>query len=163
HRDRADSAPAVPRPGQIPVQRRRSRPGDALRDLRPARHRPRAGRAPPFRSLRRLPRGDDRRVRRAERPRLERRAAQVHGDPARAYQSWLRWLGGRSVVLAGAPPDYSARAEANLVGSGGSGLLPVFWSPHVTIFEVPDASPIVTGAGDATVMWMWPSRLVVSV
>jgi hypothetical protein len=82
---------------------------------------------------------------------------------ARAYQSWLRSLGVRYVVLTDAPPDYSSRSEAVLVGSGGSGLLPVFWSPHVTIFEVPDASPIVTGAGDATVMWMWPSRLVVSV
>jgi hypothetical protein len=86
-----------------------------------------------------------------------------HGLAARAYQSWLRSLGVRYVVLTDAPPDYSARAEANLVGSGGSGLPPVFWSRHVTIFEVPDASPIVTGAGDATVMWMWPSRLVVSV
>ena len=82
---------------------------------------------------------------------------------AKAYQDWLRSLGVRYVVLADAPPDYSSRTEANLVGSGRSGLLPVFWSPHVTIFEVPRASPIVTGAGDATVMWMWPSRLVVSV
>ena len=41
-------------------------------------------RSPPLRPLRGLPRGAARRVRRAERPRLERRAPQVRGDPARA-------------------------------------------------------------------------------
>ena len=36
----------------------------------------------------------------------------------RAYQEWLRSLGVRYVVLAAAPADYSARAEAALLRSG---------------------------------------------
>ena len=41
---------------------------------------------------------------------------------ARAYESWLRGLGVRYVVLSDAPPDYSSRAEATLIRSGRSGL-----------------------------------------
>ena len=82
---------------------------------------------------------------------------------ARAYVSWLRGLGVRYVVLSDAPPDYSSRGEAALVRSGRSGLKPVFWSAHVEIFEVPNPQPLVTGAGDANVFWLWPTRLVFSV
>jgi hypothetical protein len=82
---------------------------------------------------------------------------------ARAYQRWLRGLGVRYVVLTDAPPDYSSRAEAALVRSGRSGLVNVFHSLHVDVYEVPDARPIVTGSGDATVMWLYPTRLVFSV
>ena len=45
---------------------------------------------------------------------------------ARAYESWLRGLGVRYVVLSDAPPDYSSRGEAALIRSGRSGLEPVF-------------------------------------
>ena len=41
---------------------------------------------------------------------------------ARAYESWLRGLGVRYVVLSDAPPDYSSRGEAALIRSGRSGL-----------------------------------------
>ncbi len=82
---------------------------------------------------------------------------------ARAYQSWLRGLGVRYVVLTDAPPDYSSRAEAALIRSGRSGLVEVFRSVHVDVYEVPHARPIVTGAGDATVLWLEPTRLVLSV
>jgi len=82
---------------------------------------------------------------------------------AHAYQDWLRSLGVRYVVLTDAPPDYSARGEARLVRSGRSGLVRVFQSLHVDVYEVPHASPIVTGAGDATVLWLEPTRLVFSV
>jgi hypothetical protein len=82
---------------------------------------------------------------------------------AHAYQSWLRDLGVRYVVLTDAPPDYSSRAEAALVRSGRSGLVQVFHSLHVDIYEVPHAKPIVTGAGQSTVMWLEPTRLVFSV
>ena len=80
-----------------------------------------------------------------------------------AYQSWLRGLGVRYVVITDAPPDYSARAEALLIRSGRSGLVPVFRSLHVTVYELPDASPIVTGRAEASVHWMWPTRIVFSV
>ena len=67
---------------------------------------------------------------------------------ARAYQCWLRGLGVRYVVLTDAPPDYSSRAEAALVRSGRSGLMNVFTSAHVDVYEVPHPQPLVTGAGD---------------
>src|SRR6478735_9275363 len=82
---------------------------------------------------------------------------------ARAYQRWLRGLGVRYVVLSDAPPDYSSRGEAALVRSGRSGLVEVFHSLHVDVYEVPHASPIVTGAGDATVLWLEPTRLILAV
>ena len=82
---------------------------------------------------------------------------------ARAYQRWLRGLGVRYVVLTDAPPDYSSRAEAALIRSGRSGLVEVFRSVHVDVYEVPHARPIVTGAGDATVLWLEPTRLVLAV
>src|SRR5690349_5137796 len=58
-RDRADSAPAVPRPGQVPVQRRGSRPGCALRHPRPARDGAGAGGTTSGRPLRGVPRSEE--------------------------------------------------------------------------------------------------------
>ena len=86
-----------------------------------------------------------------------------HNLAARTYTQWLRGLGVRYVVITDAPPDYSSRGEAALVNSGHSGLVPVFSSLHVRVFELKDASPIVTGKGDANVFWMWPTRMVFSV
>jgi hypothetical protein len=77
-----------------------------------------------------------------------------------SYEAWLRAQGVRYVVLADAPTDYSARAEAALVRSGTTSLVRVFQSAHVSVYELPEAAPIVTGAGDATVLWMWPTRIV---
>jgi hypothetical protein len=82
---------------------------------------------------------------------------------ARAYQSWLRALGVRYVVITDAPPDYSARGEAALIRSGHSGLVPVFRSLHVVVYELHDASPIVTGSGDSSILWMYPTRMVFTV
>jgi hypothetical protein len=70
---------------------------------------------------------------------------------ARAYLAWLHRLGVRYVVLTGAPPDYSARAEAALLRSGTSGLKPVFRSRGVTILGVPKPREVVTGP--------WPARV----
>jgi hypothetical protein len=64
---------------------------------------------------------------------------------AAAYRSWLRSLGVRYVVLSDAPPDYSSRAEASLLVSGRSGLRVVFLAAHLTIYELPGATPIVSG------------------
>jgi hypothetical protein len=77
-----------------------------------------------------------------------------------AYLAWLRGLGVRYVVLTSAPVDYSARGEARLVTSGRSKLLPVFWSPRVRIFEVPNAQRIVTGPGPAGVLELTETRIV---
>jgi hypothetical protein len=77
----------------------------------------------------------------------------------RAYLEWLRSLGVRYVLLTGAPVDYSARGEARLVTSGRSKLRPVFWSPQVRIFEVPNARRIVTGPGPAGVLAFTETRI----
>jgi hypothetical protein len=82
---------------------------------------------------------------------------------ARDYRAWLRRFSVRYVLVTDAPPDYSAREEAALVRSGRSGLRPVFHSAHATIYEVPDARPLVTGPAPASVLYLWPTRIVVVV
>jgi len=79
---------------------------------------------------------------------------------ASVYQAWLRQMAVRYVVLTDAPVDYSARQEAKLLRSGRSGLVLVRKLPHQSIYELPDATPLVTGPAPATVLWLWPSRLV---
>jgi hypothetical protein len=80
-----------------------------------------------------------------------------------AYRTWLRGLGVRYVVLAAAKPDYSARAEAGLLRSGRSGLVPVLLSPTVSVYELPRAEPIVTGPAHADVRRLRPSQLLLEV
>jgi hypothetical protein len=82
---------------------------------------------------------------------------------AQTYLRWLRSLGVRYVVLTNAAPDYSARAEAAIVGGPRSPLRPVFRSLELTIYEVPGATPIVTGPGVARVLSMSESRIVARV
>ena len=81
----------------------------------------------------------------------------------RAYRAWLQRLAVKYVVVANGPPDYSARAEANLLSSGRSGMPIAFWSPDVTIYSVPRAQPVVTGPAPATIMRLLPTRLLVHV
>ncbi|HET7127988.1 MAG TPA: hypothetical protein VFJ93_02815 [Gaiellaceae bacterium] len=81
----------------------------------------------------------------------------------RAYRAWLRRLAVRYVLLTDAPVDYSSRREAALIRTGRSGLIPVKVLPHMTVYELRDATPLVTGPASATVMWLWPQRLVVAV
>jgi hypothetical protein len=69
-----------------------------------------------------------------------------------AYRHWLRGLGVRYVVRTSAPPDYSAVAEAALVGSGRAGLEPVFHTPALTVYAVPFPRELVTGPGRARVL-----------
>lgn len=65
----------------------------------------------------------------------------------RQYLHWLRRLGVRYVVLTRAPLDYSARSEATLLVSGGSGLRAVYRSRTTTVFAVPNPRAILTGPG----------------
>ena len=81
----------------------------------------------------------------------------------RAYRAWLRELGVRYVVLAAATPDYSAKAEADLLRSGQSGLVPIFRSPTVTVYKLPHARPIVTGPAKAHVVSFIPSAALLYV
>jgi hypothetical protein len=80
-----------------------------------------------------------------------------------SYAKWLRALGVRYVVLSDAPLDYSARAEAALLRSARSGLLPVFRSRHMTIYELPHAAGIVSGAAPARLRAISATRLVIDV
>jgi hypothetical protein len=63
------------------------------------------------------------------------------GPPA--YVDWLRKVSVRYVVLTSAPPDYSSRAEAQLLRSGRSGLKVVHRTATATVFEVPSPRPLV--------------------
>jgi hypothetical protein len=82
---------------------------------------------------------------------------------AKAYLQWLRSLGVRYVVLSDAPPDYSSRAEASLVRSGLSGLVPVFYTQSLTIYAVPHPRAIVTGPGRPVLTSLTGSHLKVVV
>jgi hypothetical protein len=87
-----------------------------------------------------------------------------HAITPAAYEAWLRAQGVRYVVLADAPPDYSARNEAALIRSGGTSLVRVFRSLHVSVYELPHATPIITSTrARASVLFMWPTRIVAQV
>jgi hypothetical protein len=49
----------------------------------------------------------------------------------------------RYVVLPRGELDYSATAEAHLLSSGRSGLVPVYRDANVAIFELPAATPLL--------------------
>jgi hypothetical protein len=77
--------------------------------------------------------------------------APLYGPLSRdAYRRWLSDMGVRYVLLPDAHRDTSARAEALLVHRGG--VLPrVARLPDWTVYEVPEATPIVTPASGARV------------
>jgi hypothetical protein len=78
---------------------------------------------------------------------------------AHAYLRWLHALGVKYVVLSDGPTDYSAHAEATLVKSGRVGLLPVFATRDVTVYEVPDAQPIVTGPAHPSIALLGEAKI----
>ena len=78
------------------------------------------------------------------------------------YINWLRNLGVRYVVLTDAPTDYSAKQEALLIQSGRTALVPVLRSPHMTIYSVPHARPIVTGPGSAQLVELAQTHIVLN-
>jgi hypothetical protein len=62
------------------------------------------------------------------------------------YRNWLRLLGVRYVALSDAPPDFAARRESEIVGSGLNGLRLVWQSAHWRVFELLRPAPLVSGA-----------------
>jgi len=76
------------------------------------------------------------------------------------YDAWLRSLGVRFVLLPDAPPDYSSRHEAALIRSGRVNLKLVYRSAHIRVYEVPHASPMITGPAGGTVLYLEPTRIV---
>ena len=81
----------------------------------------------------------------------------------RSYVRWLRSMGVRYVLLTTARPDYSARAEAALVGSGRSPLEAVYRTPDLIVYEVPSATPIITGPRPARLSRMGESTIVATI
>jgi hypothetical protein len=81
----------------------------------------------------------------------------------KAYLDWLRRLGVRYVVLTDAPVDYSARGEAALLRSGRTPLRRVLTGPHLTVYEVPHATSILTGPAGARIITLTESRIVLAV
>ena len=79
---------------------------------------------------------------------------------APTYEAWLRSQGVRYVLLSDATPDYSSLNEAALVRSGKTSLVPVFRSTHIVVYELPHATPLITGAHDSSVLWMYPTHIV---
>ena len=78
-----------------------------------------------------------------------------------AYLAWLRGLGVRYVVLANAPPDYSAEAESDLLKSGRLPLRIVVATRNLTIYSVPSPRPIVTGPGASRIVSMREAGMTV--
>jgi len=76
------------------------------------------------------------------------------------YDAWLRSVGVRYVVLPDAPLDYSAKAEAALIRSGRSGLRALGGAGHLRFYELPQASPIVTGPGRPRLLSLAGGRVV---
>ena len=78
-----------------------------------------------------------------------------------AYRAWLRSLGIRYVLL----PDtqlgrVGEEREGELLRSGRSGLLEVAQAGDVTIYELPDAEPVLAGPGTARVTEMSHDHVV---
>src|SRR5262249_53179629 len=86
-----------------------------------------------------------------------------HRFGAAAYVRWLRNLGVRYVVQTDSPPDYSSKAEDELLSSGRTRLPVVFRSSHETIYLVPDPRPLVTGPAPAHVTSLTESEVKLSV
>jgi hypothetical protein len=70
---------------------------------------------------------------------------------AAAYGSWLRSVGVRYVVLAMDTIPPGSASEARLLRSGGSGLERVYAGSNGSVYELPHATPIITGPGRAAV------------
>jgi hypothetical protein len=79
-----------------------------------------------------------------------------------SYLRWLRGLGVRYIVLTAAPTDYSSSAEAALIRSGRSGLRLALRTSKLTVWEVPDARPIVTGEGHPRVLSLEATKIRLS-
>jgi hypothetical protein len=62
-----------------------------------------------------------------------------------AYQSWLRSLGVKYVMLPDVSLDYSSQAEAALIRSGRSGLVLASTAPHWRFYRLAKPTGIVSG------------------
>ncbi|MCB9011645.1 MAG: hypothetical protein H6531_07420 [Actinobacteria bacterium] len=82
---------------------------------------------------------------------------------AASYQAWMRRTGIRYVLLPDDPLDYTGQREAELLRSGRSGLSLVASVGDWTMYELPDATPIVTPASSARVVRLTSESLVMRI
>lgn len=68
------------------------------------------------------------------------------------YRAWLRSVGVRYVLAAHDNPASGSWPEMRLVRGGHSGLVRVFHSPNGDVYELPHATPILTGPGPAAIL-----------
>jgi hypothetical protein len=79
---------------------------------------------------------------------------------AAAYRSWLREMGVRFVILPKTRLGQKGEErEARLLRSGGSGLSAVFSDRNVTIYELAQPAPILTGPGAPRITRLDHSRI----
>jgi hypothetical protein len=79
---------------------------------------------------------------------------------AASYRDWLRQMGVRFVVLPETRLGQKGEErEARLLRSGRSGLSPVFADRNVTIYELPQPAPILTGPGSPQITRLDHSRI----
>lgn len=77
-----------------------------------------------------------------------------------SYRTWLRQHAVRFVVLPHLPLEaIDAQREASLLRSPASGLRTVLRTPDATIYELPRATPLITGPARATITSIRSSRL----
>lgn len=82
------------------------------------------------------------------------------GLDARRYRTWLRRRAVRYVVLPHTDLDaFGARREAALVRARATGLRLVWRSPDASLYEVPDAAPMLTGPGRSRIDRLAPALL----
>ncbi|HSC49998.1 MAG TPA: hypothetical protein VLD16_07015 [Gaiellaceae bacterium] len=73
------------------------------------------------------------------------------GLTAAGYRAWLRSVGVRYVLLPRDTPAAGSVTQARLLKSGTSGLVRVFAGSDGSVYELPDATPILTGPGRSAV------------
>jgi hypothetical protein len=77
-----------------------------------------------------------------------------------AYRAWLHSVGVRYVVLPHTKLDpVDGAREARMLTSPGSGMRTVLSSPTVTVLEVPDPTPIITGDAAARLTRVTPGTI----
>jgi hypothetical protein len=78
----------------------------------------------------------------------------------RTYRSWLRAHGVRYVIVPKLPLEaIDAAREATIAYARGSGLSRVWSGRAATIYELPEATPILTGPGAATITHLDSNRI----
>jgi hypothetical protein len=76
-----------------------------------------------------------------------------------AYRAWLRSVGVRYVLAARTDPASGATPEARILARGTSGLVRVLAAPSGSVYELPHATPILTGPAPARLTQQSYSRI----